>query len=637
MDSNSWLRNEWMHVLKNKKWMAAIIVIMFVPSLYSGTYLWANWNPYAHLERLPVAVANDDQKVKQQGKDYTLGNDLVSQLRHDKSFHWEFVSKAQADRGLHNNQYYFEIYIPKDFSKRATTFAQSNPTPLNLYYKVNVGSNFLASQIGRTGVDKIRTQLSQSLSRNYARMVFSSLASVSKGMQDASKGSGKLNTGLKKVSAGTNKIINGMNQGKQPIASFSGGAQQLSSAADQLSSGANNINSGLGKVNTGMGSLENALHSLHNSSSQLANTVSPLSGRVNQYQQTLSDFQKNHPEINNGELQPLQNAGQDITGKVNLYLSNLQKFNDGLGKAADSSTTLHNGTNQLTGDVNNLSAGAGKLAGSQRKLASGVSSVENGWNSAIQNLTMLKTSQDQLLAGSNQLTRQLTEGAKKLGTIHAGDQIYSMMANPVHLKEELVHNVPNYGTGLAPYFISLSLFVGALLVSTVFPMRETSMAPKSAWLWFLSKFIILAIVSLGHSIITNLCLIYVVGLKPIDTGWLFVFTFISSITFMAIIQFLATAADHAGRFIAVILLVLQLTASSGTFPNELTPVFLQRIHGLLPMTFTVQGFRAVISTGDHGVLFSDILSLVPYFFLSIILTLGVMWMLVLRQMKAHNT
>jgi putative membrane protein len=637
MKSNSWLRNEWIHVLKNKKWMAAIIVIMFIPSLYSGTYLWANWNPYAHLERLPVAVANDDQKVSQQGKNYTLGNDLVSQLRHDKSFHWEFVSKEQADRGLHNNRYYFEIYIPKDFSKRATTFAQSNPTPLNLYYKVNVGSNFLASQIGRTGVDKIRSQLSQSLSRNYAQMVFASLASVSKGMQDASKGSGKLNAGLKMVSAGTNKIIEGMNQGKQPIASFSGGAQQLSSSADQISSGANNINSGLGKVNTGMGSLEIALHTLHSSSTQLADTVSPLSGKADQYQQTLSDFQKSHPDVNNAELQPLQSAGKDVTKKVNLFLSNLQKFNDGLGKAAESSTTLHNGTNQLTGDANKLSAGAGKLAVSERTLASGASSIENGWNSAIQNLTRLKMNQDQLLAGSYQLTRQLTEGAKNLGTIHAGDQLYSMMANPVHLKEELVHNVPNYGTGLAPYFLSLSLFVGALLVSTVFPIRETSMAPKSAWLWFLSKFIFLVIVSLGHSIITNLCLMYVVGLKPVDPGWLYAFTFISSITFMSIIQFLATAADHAGRFVAVILLVLQLTASSGTFPNELTPVFLQRIHGLLPMTFTVQGFRAVISTGDHEVLFSDFLSLVPYLILSIILTLLVMRMLVHRQTKALHT
>ncbi|MED1204121.1 YhgE/Pip domain-containing protein [Heyndrickxia acidicola] len=624
MESKSWLLNEWLQVLKNKKWMAAIIVILFVPSLYSGTYLWANWNPYAHLERLPVAVANDDELVSQQGRTYNLGKDLVSQLHRDKSFHWVFVSKKQADRGLQNNRYYFEIYIPKDFSKRAATFTKAMPSPLNLYYKVNVGSNFLASQIGRTGVDKIREKLSESLSKNYAKMVFAGLFSVSKVLQDASKGSGKLSTNLRKVTDGTNKIINGMNQGKQPIASFSGGAQQLSNAADQLSAGANKINSGFEKVNSGMGSLETGLHTLYNSSNQLTNTVTPISGKAGQYQQLFSDFQKNHPEINTQELQPLQNAGKDLTEKSAFFIYNLQKFNDGLGKAADSSTALHTGTSQLARNVTKLSAGAGKIADSEKKLSTGASSLENGWNSAIQNLTSLKKNLEQITAGSNQLTSQLADGAKKIGSIHAGEQLYSMMANPVHLKEELVHNVPNYGTGLAPYFISLSLFVGALLISTVFPIRETSLPPQSAWLWFLSKFIILAFVSLGHCIITNLILIYAVGLKPVDTGWLFVFTFIASITFMSIIQFLATAADHAGRFLAVILLVLQLTSSSGTFPMELTPWFLQKLHGVLPMTFTVQGFRAAISTGDHTLLFHDVLILVPYFLISVLLTLAVM-------------
>lgn len=111
----AWIKNEWIHILKNKKQMAAIFVILFVPTLYSGTYLWANWDPYAHLERLPVAVVNEDVKVHYKGKTYAIGNELVKELKKDKSFNWRFVNKEKADTGLKNNQYYFEIFIPDNF------------------------------------------------------------------------------------------------------------------------------------------------------------------------------------------------------------------------------------------------------------------------------------------------------------------------------------------------------------------------------------------------------------------------------------------------------------------------------------------------------------------------------------------
>ncbi|WML48958.1 YhgE/Pip domain-containing protein [Neobacillus sp. PS3-34] len=226
-----WLKNEWKSILKNRKMMAAIIVILFIPSLYSGTYLWANWDPYAHLERLPVAVVNDDVNVPYNGEMYHIGSDFVDELMHDKSFKWKFVNKEEADKGLKNNQYYFEIYIPSDFSKRATTLTNLHPTPLELYYKVNVGSNFIASQIGRTAVDKIRTKLSQSISKNYSEVVFDELLSVGKGLKKASDGSEKISAGLGKLSMETQKLIVGMQQQKGPLNQFSSGANQLSRSA----------------------------------------------------------------------------------------------------------------------------------------------------------------------------------------------------------------------------------------------------------------------------------------------------------------------------------------------------------------------------------------------------------------------
>lgn len=229
-----------------------------------------------------------------------------------------------------------------------------------------------------------------------------------------------------------------------------------------------------------------------------------------------------------------------------------------------------------------------------------------------------------MLNGSKQLGKQLNIGAKKIEAMQSGQPVYKMMANPVHLKEELVHDVPNYGTGLAPYFISISLFAGALLLSTVFSFRDTMDPPPSALSWFVSKFAVLFFIAIGHSLITNFLLVHLVGLKPLHTGHLYLFSFFTSLVFMAIIQFLVTAGDNVGRFICIILLVLQLTSSAGTFPVELVPTALQRFNYVLPMTYTVQGFRTIISTGDYQILFQDVLRLLAFLIVALLLTLSVL-------------
>lgn len=622
MNSFLWIKNEWVNTFKHRKLIIAVIIILFVPTLYSGTYLWANWDPYAHLERLPVAVVNEDVKVNYKGSTYSIGDDLVKELKKDKSFKWRFVNKELADKGINNNQYYFEIYIPHDFSKRATTLTARHPTPLNLYYKVNVGSNFIASQIGRTGVDKIRTKLSQQLSKNYAEVVFGNITSVGKGLNDASNGSNQITAGLNKVSSGTQEMIDGMQKQAGPLGQLSSGSNQLSIAASQLSNGANQIQTGMSQVNNGLNSLGTGLTALNNSSNQLAAGIEPLSNGSKQLNQAIEGYEKSHPDLaNDTSYQQIMQISRNLGRGLDQLNTGYSTFNQGVDKTAQSSKTLSAGTDTIISKLKDLSNGATQMAAAQIKIANGSTNVYNGWNSVITHLKTLKDGEDRLVSGSGKLTDSLASGAKKIQDIHAGQPIYEMMSNPVRLKEQLVHRVPNYGTGLAPYFLSLSLFVGALLLSTALPLRMTTGMPPSALAWFLSKFILLALISIGHSVITNLFLINLVGLNPINHVYLYLFTFYTSLIFMSIILFLVITLDNAGRFLAIVLLVLQLTSSAGTFPIELTPQFLQTLHSLLPMSYSVQGFRAIISTGDYHLLRTDMVALTLYLVSAIILTI----------------
>ncbi|MBW7454610.1 YhgE/Pip family protein, partial [Paenibacillus sepulcri] len=214
--------------------------------------------------------------------------------------------------------------------------------------------------------------------------------------------------------------------------------------------------------------------------------------------------------------------------------------------------------------------------------------------------------------GSSQLGSSLSEGADQLSRLHASQPLYEMMANPVRLKEESINKLPNYGTGMAPFFLSISLYVGALLLSTVFPLRTPASPAPSGFIWGLTKYSFLAVVSIVQVLLMSLIIIHAVGLHPLNQPYFVLFGLLASFVFMALIQLLVTAGDNVGRFVAVILLVLQLTATSGTFPVELGPQILQRIHAFLPVSYTVDGFRNIISTGDYGLVRMDSLILLCF-------------------------
>ncbi len=162
-----------------------------------------------------------------------------------------------------------------------------------------------------------------------------------------------------------------------------------------------------------------------------------------------------------------------------------------------------------------------------------------------------------------------------------------------------MNEVSNYVTGFAPYFLSLGLFVGALLLSIVFPLKEPASIPKSGMNWFISKFSIIGVVGVLQGIVATTVLLLGLGLQVESTFYFYLFTIITSITFVALIQLLVTTLGDPGRFVAIIVLILQLTTSAGTFPLELIPSALQPFNSLLPMTYSVQGFKAVISSGDY--------------------------------------
>ncbi|MED4940682.1 YhgE/Pip domain-containing protein [Heyndrickxia coagulans] len=860
-------------ILRSPKKLIETAAIILVPILYAGMFIWSLWDPYGHLEKLPVAVVNEDKGAQMEGEHLALGDKLVKNLKEKDIFNFHFVDQQTAEKKLKDNQYYMIIEIPEDFSKNATTLLDKNPQKLQLNYIQNQAMNYISSKIEESAMTKIKSSVAEQVTKTYAEEVFGKVKEMANGYRSAengakslAKGSGKLKDGAVVLRKGTENLLTGatalndgigrvhngaadLNKGalklyngsrtlgegiaqvdsgavslKNHLAqlaassvTFSNGLSEAKSGADKVANGSKTLASGMnqlasasgqlldaskqlqtgaGKVADGSAKLSNGLNdankklpALTSGTAQVQNGVKELQQQLpeklavgitsqmeknmkknmetrltslqsqidemsgsmfdqqkaqaknllsqleqvlptetyqtvskqvlsnytkekkqefqkafreqvkkqllasltsgsastqaalqSQIQQAIapyfSDLNKGLTEVSSGQQQ-LQtgigelakganrlNAGaQQLASGQNAFVKNATIFNEklqqaasganslesgatavasGLGQLSGGSGQLVNGTKQLANGSSALAEGTGKLAEGSKELTNGTQSLANGSSVLVKGTSQLLNGAAQLQSGSKQLnngagslvsgTGQLNAGADKLsnklgkaadqaGAINPTDATYNMMSSPVRLNHDAVTKVPNYGTGLAPYFLSLGLFVGGLLLTIIYNVKDPAIMPKNGVTWFLGKFGVMALIGILQSLLADFILLDLLKLH-VQSVPLFIFaTIVTSLTYMAIIQFLVAAFANPGRYIAIIILILQLTTSAGTFPLELIPKPLQAAHDLMPMTYSLQMFKAVISSGDFSFMWQNADKLSVFFAAFIFLSL----------------
>ncbi|MEH6891243.1 YhgE/Pip family protein, partial [Bacillus sp. JJ864] len=295
---------------------------------------------------------------------------------------------------------------------------------------------------------------------------------------------------------------------------------------------------------------------------------------------------------------------------------------------------LYAGSQQITGGLGQFVDPKGELQTNLGKLLNGSQQITGGLGQFVDpkgdfqsGLTSLKDGSGKITDGSKELATKLGEGAEKTSETKGDENKYDMFASPVKVKTEKVAEVPNYGTGFTPYFLSLGLFVGALLLSIVFPLRETVGVPKSGFSWFISKFGVLLAVGIIQALVADAVLLLWLGVEVQSVPYFILFSIITSLSFIALVQFLVTTFGDAGRFVAILTLILQLTTSAGTFPLELIPKPLQIFNAWFPMTYSVSGFKAVVSSGDFSFMWQSAGILMIFIVLLSLGTIGTLtWM-----------
>lgn len=312
-----------------------------------------------------------------------------------------------------------------------------------------------------------------------------------------------------------------------------------------------------------------------------------------------------------------------LADKVQQLRDQINKLNRGAHQLASGIATLHKGIGTAYRGEVQLSHGIGRLQGGSRQLSAGLVKLQAG-------AQQLSAGLDKLYDGASQLESGLgdaSKGARKLasgledGVNQVPDwdkseraQRAGVMSDPVRLASRTSNKAPDYGTGFAPFFIPLALWVGAMFVYMVLrPLNPRALAAAApAWRAMLSGLLPAAIIGIAQVLVLLGTLRFALGLTAERGLALIGFLMFSAVAFMAVIQWIYARFDAPGRVIALVLLMLQLTSAAGTYPIETSPRFFQLLQPLLPMGWMVKALRHLISGGSLTTVWQAVAVLAGY-------------------------
>lgn len=675
MIKNKMLQAEWKHLFNNKILLISMAVISFIPILYSGFFLGSIWDPYGQTKNLPVAFVNEDKGASLNGKSLNVGESVEKKLKDNHDLGWEFVSKQQADEGVNNGHFYAVVTIPSDFSQKAASITESEPQQAVINFTTTPAKNYIGSLVSNQAAAKVKSSVSEQITQAYAKGILENLDKLGIGLDTAANGASTLHDGLGRLQSGTQTYVGGVKQLAVNQQSLAGGLAQLSDGSRKLQAGlgqlSNNLptESQLSQLSNGMKQLQSGINQLNASVSNPSPVLAAQQNKVKTEAQTLAQTMRASESdllTAGGTLQALGTqaaaSGSESTTISLSQISNISRaftetqtiieqtttllkdlrvltqqlsaqqtqlragvsiLNKGVNQLAPNAITAFNSYNSVRFANNQLLAGSASLTNGLNEAKSGSQKLANGASLLESRSGALIDGTSQLASGADTLANKLADASNRIKIQPTGATTQQQIANPVKSEVTEKGNVPNYGYALSPYVLSLSLFVGALVLNVIYPIRKTFSEQESAIRWWLSKASVAGVAAFMQATILMLVMVFFLGLTPEHPAHFIGAIYLTSFAYMSIVSLLVIVLDNPGRFLAMVLLVLQLGSSEGTFPIQTANGFFQTINPLVPMTYSIRALRQAISGGlDNAFYGGSMWVLAGFLLVANLLTIG---------------
>ncbi len=575
----------------------ALVALVLVPVLYGGLYLWANQDPYASFDRIPVALVEADTGVAASGDEPAAdyGKQIADELLDGAAFDWRPMSTAAAQDALEAGTVDFAVVIPADFSDALASAAGDDPRQATIRLETSDANNYLASTIGAQAVEKIRASVARLVGEQAAGRLLDGLADVRVQLGTAVDGASQLADGAVQAVDGAAQLQSGAGRLADGTATLAAGAHDVASGAQQVAAGTQTIAGYADRAGT---AVQSATDALPRARADIAAALADQGLDQTDIDAVLAQLDPLAADLRQGN-----DTVQSAVGRVDALASGAAQVAAGAGQVASGADSAANGSAQLSGGVATLADGLGTLADGTAQLRDGLQTGVDGIpdSTADQRERQAQTIADPVAVASDELTA-------------AGD----------------------YGAGLAPFFAALAGWIGIyalfLIVKPVSRRAVTALhspirVTAAGWLTpallggiqMIALFGVLA-VALGFSFA-----------NPLGTLGVMV---LASFTYAAVILALNVWLGSVGQFLGLVLMVVQLVTAGGTFPWQTLPEPLSSLHHVLPMGYVVDAMRQLMYGGAFERAGMDVLVLVGWMLAALaIAALGVTRMTHFRTLR----
>ncbi|BBY19225.1 YhgE/Pip family protein [Mycolicibacterium litorale] len=602
----------------------ALVTIVLMPLLYGAMYLWAFWNPFGEVNKLPVALVNEDAGAQTGGRHVNAGDQVAGALLSSGQLDLHPTSAADAAQGVKDGRYYFSITIPADFSVAVASPAGDRPRKAQLRFTYNNTNNYLSSIIGQNAAREVANQVDAAIGQQTVGQVLDGVQDAGAGLQRAADGADQLRDGLVQADDGAHRLASGSAELAEGLVTARDGSATLAAGAEQLSDGISTATdplltvldrvSGLGLNPDEVGALasdvsglvrqaSDRIASLNIDQAQAAVIVDQVVGllranpdpTVRALGDTLAGTQR---------LLRAQNADPTTDQGLITLRDKAAALEAELGDPNSSLRTFL--TRALTGglraDVERLRDGAAELSSGAGQLNSGLVALADGGTQVSQGAATLADGTGRLRDGSVELATGLRDGAAQVPqwSEQQRTQVAQTLAQPVAVDQVVENPAPTFGTGFAPFFLPLALFIGALIIWMLLtPLQSRPIVNGlGALRVVLASYWPALLIAFCQVVVMYLVVHFGVGLKATHALGTVLFLMLVAAAFLALIQaFNAVFGVAVGRVVTLAFLMFQLVSAGGIYPVETTPKPFQALHVVDPMTYAVNGLRQLTVGG----------------------------------------
>lgn len=633
------------------------IGLCMLPPLYAWFNIYSNWDPYGNSSNVKIAVASEDVgwTDDETGESYNAGDDVIDSLKENNSIDWVMLdSSEKAVDGVKSGAYYAAVVLSDDFSRNMYHgFMDGLKQPTITYYE-NEKKNAVAAKITDTAVSTLKNSIDQMYVEIVVSTLFEDADKVEERVTGSDTESGsdsdtpklintfsdriddvnenikaykllltsltsaneRLNTSLQDADADLDSL-----QQKAGSASDTLSDKTASGVLDDMNRIASNVDSDLSDLQDALDRVQNAADSsekqaayamveknLRNIRSKLNSMIDSLSKLKphthllqNKVNRVITKLQSQVSDINK-----ILDLMDDLSGDIDSGLSSLDRtLQQKINRLHDSYNNtilpaVEDAVDTIDGALQDGSTALGSISEDiavMRQIVSGtrrsVTDLNGVMSNTSQSLDDISKDLDDLKNELNGLTeREFLQ--KILDFMHGDPEGYGkFLAEPVEIESEAIYPVENYGSGVAPFYTTLALWVGCiflLALMKITPSTEGLKDPRPYQLFF-GRFGILFLLGQLQWIVIYIGNIYVLKTQCLHPGRMFLTGAVTSFTFMLLCYAVTLAFADLGKAIIVVIVVLQIAGSSGTYPIEVLPEFFQKVYVFFPFPYAINAMR----------------------------------------------